>query len=78
MFSARATSDIVRTWETGGPEPWVPGNFFGYFLVCYKKVTRQNNNTLRMEFYSGSAWCKVSLSWGNDFVQRDPQWVCFA
>ena len=50
--------------------------FFGYFLVCYKKVTRKNVDALCMEFYSGSVWCKLFLSWDNDFVQRDPQRVC--
>ena len=40
----------------------VPGNFFGYFLVCYKKVTRKRIDTLCMEFYSGSVWYKLFLS----------------
>ena len=47
--------------------------FFGYFLVCYKKVTRKRIDTLRIATYSGSVWCKVSLLWDSDFVQRDPQ-----
>ena len=76
MLSARATPDIVRTWETRRSGTSVPGNFFGYFLVCYKKVTRKKIDALRIVTYSGSVWCKVSLSWRNDFVQRNPRRVC--
>ena len=48
----------------------VPGNFFGYFLVCYKKVTRKNIDTLCTEFYSGFVRCKLSLSWGQNHLRR--------